>query len=222
MLNLPLNSERQKREWSTILHIAQRNGFPLTVMQKLRHQIKHKTKHTTLHTSTNKNKRWTTFTYISPQIRKVTNIFKNTNVRIDFRCRNTIAKIISPPKDHDIPPHNKWGICQLKCNTCGQSYVGQTSRSLNIRFQEHIRYIRNNNPQSAYAQHILQKQHEYGQMNSIMTLLKPLNNSNLLIPYEQYYIQILYREGKLIPSQNPGETNPLFQTVINPHPPHTT
>jgi len=222
MLNLPLNSERQKREWSTILHIAQRNVFPPTIMQKLRHQIKHKTKRTTLHTSTNKNKRWATFTYISPQIRKVTNIFKNTNVRIAFRCRNTIAKIIRPPKDHDIPPHKKWGIYQIKCNTCGRSYVGQTGLSLNVRFQEHIRYIRNNNPQSAYAQHILQNQHEYIQMNSIITLLKPLNNPNLLIPYEQYYIQTLYWENKLVPEQYPGETNPLLQMVINPQPPHNT
>ena len=172
MLNLPLNSERQKREWSTILHIAQRNGLPPTIIQKLRHQIKHKTKHTIVHTNTNKNKRWATFTYISPQTRKVTNIFKNTNVRIAFRCRNTIAKIIRPPKGHDIPPHNKWGIYQIKCSTFGRSYVGQTSRSLNIRFLEHIRYIRNNNPQSAHAQHIQQNQHEYGQMNSIMTLIK--------------------------------------------------
>ena len=54
------------------------------------------------------------------------------------------------------------------------------------------------------------------------TLLKPLNNPNLLIPYEQYYIQTLYWEGKLIPEQSPGEINPLFQTVINPQPPHTT
>jgi len=119
----------------------------------------------------NKNKIWATFTYISPEICKVTNIFKNTNVRIAFRCRNTIAKLIRPPKDHDIPPHNKWGIYQLTCNTCSRSYVGQTSRNLNIRFQEHIRYIKNSNPQSAYAQHILQNQHEYGQINSTMTLL---------------------------------------------------
>ena len=25
----------------------------------------------------------------------------------------------------------------------------------------------------------------------------------------------------LIPEQSPGETNPLFQTVINPQPPHS-
>ena len=59
-------------------------------------------------------------------------------------------------------------------------------------------------------------------MNSIVTLLKPLNNPNMLIPYEQYYIQTLYREGKLIPEQSPGEINPLFQMVINPKPSHTT
>ena len=45
-------------------------------------------------------------------------------------------------------------------------------------------------------------------MYSTMTLLKPLNEPNLLLPYEQYYIQSLHREGKLIPEQSPGETNP--------------
>ena len=125
MLNLPLNAERQKRKWSTILHIAQHNGFPPTIMQKLRHQIKHKTKCTMLHASMNKN--------ISPQIRKVTNIFRNTNFRIAFKCPNNIANLFKPPKDHDIPRHNKWGIYELTCNTCSRSYVGQTSRSLSIR-----------------------------------------------------------------------------------------
>jgi len=49
MLNLPLNAEHQQREWSTILHIARHNGFPPTIIQKLRHQIKHKARHTTPH-----------------------------------------------------------------------------------------------------------------------------------------------------------------------------
>jgi len=59
-------------------------------------------------------------------------------------------------------------------------------------------------------------------MNSTMTLLKPLNNPSLLLPYEQYYIQSLHQAGRLIPEQSPGETNPLFQTAINPQPPHQT
>ena len=74
----------------------------------------------------------------------------------------------------------------------------------------------------AFAQHILLNQHEYGQMSSIMTLLKPLNSPSMLIPYKHYYIQTLHHEGKLIPEQYPGELNPLFQTAINPQLPHTT
>jgi len=214
MLNLPLKTVQQKREWATILHIAQQNGFLPTVIHKLRHQMEHKTKHTTSHNS--KNKKWATFKCISPQICEVTNIFRNTNIRIAYKCHNTIANLIKPPRDHHTPPHSKWGIYQLTCNTYNLSYVGQTSHSLKIRFQEHIQYIRYNNPQSAYALHILQNQHEYSQMNSTMTLLKPLNNPNLLLPYKQYYIQSLHHEGKIILEQSPGETNPLFQTAINP------
>jgi len=175
-----------------------------------------------MHTSTNKDRRWVTFTYISPQIRKATNIFRNTNVKIAFKCRNTIANRIKPSTNHNTPPYNKWGIFQLTCHARHLSYVGQTSRSLSIRFQERIRYIMNNNPQSANAQHILQNQQEYGQMNRIMAPLKPLNNPSFLIPYEQNYIQSLHREGKLIPEQNPGEINLLFKAVINPLTPHAT
>ena len=74
----------------------------------------------------------------------------------------------------------------------------------------------------AFVQHTLQNQHEYGQMNCIITLLKPPSSPSMLIPYEQYYIQTLHQEGKLILEQYPGKLNPLFQTAINHQPPHTT
>jgi hypothetical protein len=38
--------------------------------------------------------------------------------------------------------------------------IGQTNRNLSMRYSEHIRYIKNNDPQSAYAQHILRNIHE--------------------------------------------------------------
>ena len=65
------------------------------------------------------------------------------------------------------------GIYQLTCNSCNLSYVCQTSCSLKVRYKEHIRYIRYNNPNSAYAQHILCNQHEYGTMENLMTYLSP-------------------------------------------------
>ena len=69
---------------------------------------------------------------------------------------------------------DKWRdrVYTLTCITCEQTYVRQTNRSLKLRHQEHIRYIKNNNPQSAYALHILQNRHKCGPMNEMMHLLK--------------------------------------------------
>jgi hypothetical protein len=53
-----------------------------------------------------------------------------------------------------------------------------------------------------------------------ITLLKPLTNKQLLTPYEQFFIQSLGSTGRLIPEQNTGETNLLFQLAFKntPHP----
>jgi hypothetical protein len=50
-------------------------------------------------------------------------------------------------------------------------YVGLSRRQIKIRFNEHIRYIRYN-PKSAYAQHILNNKHEYGNIQDILQLVK--------------------------------------------------
>jgi len=55
MLSLLLKTTQQ-REWETILHIAQQNGFPPAILHKLRYQIEHKTKHTS--PQDRKNKKW--------------------------------------------------------------------------------------------------------------------------------------------------------------------
>jgi len=54
-----------------------------------------------------------------------------------------------------------------------------------------------------------------------MTLLKPLSNTSLLMPYEQYYIHSLHKEGKLISEQSQGDLNPLILLAIDPSQPLT-
>jgi hypothetical protein len=110
----------------------------------------------------------------------------------------------------------------MTCNTCQKAYVGQTSCNLHQRFREHMRYIKNNNPRSAYALHILNCRHEYGNINDTMTLLKQINKPSLLLPLEQMFIQILHRNNELMPEQHPNEHNPMFELLQHTHPPHTS
>jgi GIY-YIG catalytic domain. len=66
------------------------------------------------------------------------------------------------------------GIYKLTSNKCKLSYVGQAGRSLKQRYQEHIRCIKQNDPQSAYVLHILNNNHKYGPFNTNMTVLKQI------------------------------------------------
>jgi hypothetical protein len=169
-----------------------------------------------------KNTKWATFTYTSPQIRKITNLFEYTNVRIAYKCTNTISHLSKPTNKATLPssPYDISGIYELTCMTCNKAYVCLTSRNLKQCYKEHTRYIKNNNPQSAYALHILNNQHEYGPIEKTMTHLKPLKNTSLLTPYEQFFIQAFHKSGRLVSEQNPSERNPLLQMAINPaHPP---
>jgi hypothetical protein len=109
-------------------------------------------------TTIQQNRKWVTFLYHSPLIRKITNLFKHTNLNIALRATNTIQQQLT--NKIVKTSINSSRIYKLKCNTCNNSYVGQSSGSIATRHKEHTRYIRTNNPISAYTLHILNNRHE--------------------------------------------------------------
>jgi hypothetical protein len=138
MVTLPLSKKHQNIEWTTILEIAQNNSFPENFLIRLKQQIQQRLAHPEPPKKPKNNTKWMTFTYTSPQVRKITNLFKDTRVKIAFKCSSTISQLTKPNTNHSTPYCNRSGIYKLTCNTCKLAYVGQTSRSLKLRYQEHI------------------------------------------------------------------------------------
>jgi hypothetical protein len=87
MLLLPLTEKRRQAEWNTIKSIAKNNNYPIHHITRLKTQLQNKTRTTN---TTDTNKKWAIFTYHNPNIRKITNLFKNTNINIAFRSTNTL------------------------------------------------------------------------------------------------------------------------------------
>jgi hypothetical protein len=119
------------------------------------------------------------FTYHSPKIRKITNLFKKTNMDIAYMTTTMLQQLIKPTTSNQTTEYEKGGVYKINCNTCHNSYLGQTNHKHKARFQEHINYIINNKPRSAYALHILNSRHEYGSINDTVTLIKQVNNLSL-------------------------------------------
>jgi len=93
-------------------------------------QNKEETNPTNTPTTSRHDTKWTTFTYTSPQIRKITNLFKHTNIKIDFKCNGTIAQLLKPANNTTShTPYDRSGIYSLTCCTCQETYVGRTSRA---------------------------------------------------------------------------------------------
>ena len=159
------------------------------------------------------DKKWITFTYHSPLIRKVTNLFKQTNLNIAFKSTNTINQQLSHKLDNTKPS----GIHETKCNTCDMVYVGQSGRHITTRHRERTRYIRTNNPNSAYAMHILNNKHEYGTANETLKLLKPCNKCFKMNCWKSFYIQIYRQRDRQITEQLTGDYNPLYKQTYFPH-----
>ena len=145
------------------------------------------------------------------------NIVKHTNVRVALKNTNTLAQLRAPKINHITQDHERSGLYKLTCNTWKLSCIWQTSRSPQQRYKDYTRYIKQNDPQSSYAVHILNNQHEYGTSNDTMTLLKHINRPTLLLPYEQFYIQTYHHQQQPIREQDVNRHNPMYRLIHDLH-----
>ena len=105
------------------------------------------------------------------------------------------------------------GIYKLTCNMRKMLYVGPNSRKLNQRYRENLLYVRNNDPQSAYAQHILQNLNEYGSVTDTMSLLKPTHKMSTM---SNYLFKNFHHNGNLITEQAKVNKIPYFSWPLTP------
>ena len=210
MHTLPITNTAKHKEWETILTIARNNGYPQHIINNIRNKItnRYNPPHNT-EPNIHNGKKWVTFKYFSPIIRRITNLFKDTNLNIAFKPYNTIRQQLTEKGDNNNPS----GIYKLQCNTCKDVYIGQSGRAISICYKEHIRYIRTNSLTSAYATHILHNNHEYGTAKDTIQILKKCHKGMRMNCWEAMFIQTYHQDGTLITEQQVNEYNPLFELV---------
>jgi hypothetical protein len=211
MDKLPLTRDKIEKKNNTIKQIATENGYPKNMIEQLINRT-HRPKKT--RNVAPVDRKWVTFTYFNPQIRQIANIFRNTKLQIAYRPTNTLSKyfMTSTPPVKDL---QKSGVYEITCHTCNQKYIGQTSSDLHTRFTEHCRYIKSNNPKSAYAVHILNNQHEYGPASNTIRLIQQCNINKHLIHRENLHIQEYSKKRKLVQEQATNDRNILYDLATH-------
>ena len=122
MITLPATEKSKQEEWRTILAIAENNGYSTDMIHNLKTKIISRKQKQNQQQENKIRKKWVAFTHFSPLIRRVINLFKQTNLKVAFRAVNTIQQQLSDKQIYKNPS----GIYKLKCNTCNRAYVGQS------------------------------------------------------------------------------------------------
>jgi hypothetical protein len=96
---------------------------------------------------------------------------------------------------------------------------------IRIRYKEHTQYITSNNPQSAYTDHILSNIHEYGPIETTMTLLQSTHKGKRINTLQNYYVHFFQYNNRILPEPSHKKRNQRlnwFETYIihmyNSHP----
>ena len=152
------------------------------------------------------------FTYVGKETRFITQIFKNTNLKIAYKINNTIETLLKAKPIH-FDKYSACGIYKLTCLDCGKAYVGQRGRSFSVRYKEHRHSFRTNNTNSNFAQHLLDNAHNFVPIDSIMHILEFQKKSKHMNTLERYYI---YKEAYLNNNLNDQHTiiqNKIFEII---------
>jgi hypothetical protein len=139
MTSLPLTTDRKETEWQKIPRHSRKQQILRTSHNKIKK--KHATQNQHRQNGQQNQKKGATFTYHSQKDRKITNLFKQTDIKIAFRSTNTIQQQTRPKNHETTPDHNKSGIYKLLCKTCNKAYIGQTSHNLSFTFSRLMTHI---------------------------------------------------------------------------------
>jgi hypothetical protein len=120
----PLTHTNRKHELTLISGIL-KNGY----QQQLTTKLPPKKNPQTTQNAQNEKTKWATFTYFSPETQTITNLFRNTNIKVAYKTTNTTGHLLKP-KNPSEDIYNMSGIYQLQCDECPLKYIGQTGRTL--------------------------------------------------------------------------------------------
>ncbi|XP_045535026.1 uncharacterized protein LOC123721196 [Papilio machaon] len=122
--------------------------------------------------------------YVRGVTDKLSKVLSKYAIKTIFTPDSKIAQKLRSPKDRTLWSYTP-GVYKINCS-CGSSYIGQTKRTITSRIKEHIRAVKNNDPQkSAIAEHLLDPS-----TNHWIELHSPQ-----VLSTERHYIPRLVREA---------------------------
>ena len=171
---------------------------------------------TTQEQLTQTRRKWATFTYTGKETLYITNAFRHTDLKIDFRTNNNLDNLLRLK----TPLPDKFsvsGVYRLTCPDCDKAYIVQTGRSFSKLYDEHRRAFHNNSHTSNFAKHLLDNTHSFGPINNIMQVLHHQKKGAQLNTIKSFYIHVEHATGSHLNDDHTIFPNKISDALTKPN-----
>ena len=133
--------EDKKQEHQHIVSALKNCGYPEWSVHKVQQQMRTK-KNTTSHTkkkqeNEEKSRGHITIPYVEGLSERLSRSLRKCNIGVSFRPEVTLRKLLVHPKDKQKDQDRTGVVYKVDCKNCPKAYIGETSRKLSIRLNEH-------------------------------------------------------------------------------------
>jgi nitrous oxidase accessory protein NosD len=115
----PMHNTEKEKENDTIKQILHNDKYDRAILKKSAKQKMNKNKR-----RKKSQTRCVKFIYVAKRTKFIAKLFKNANLKISFKTKNTIGKLINNNKTINPNKFNKCGIYQLICQDCNRKIYG--------------------------------------------------------------------------------------------------
>lgn len=213
LVNLPLTEEKFQLEEERIKQAAITNGFPKQLITKLiRKKLRRveRRRNTTLQPQERQKKIPIVVTYHPSLNNRLGNCLRSNGFKLINKPATKLGEYLGSTKDK-IENDLKSGIYSVSCE-CGEQYIGQTARTVNTRFSEHLsKFFNNHFEQSAIAEHLHDTGHDVNKLN--VNLVKHVLDRRKLDFWETLFIREVDPEKLINREMGPLASSSLLKYI---------
>ena len=151
------DEERRKAEKEKVKDALRHCGYPEWALRegesRSKRQEKAKTAEKTGSQEQDRRKGFAVVPYVKGVTERLQRVFKKHGICLYPKAGYTIRNAVVRPKDPLDTVEQCGVVYQCACEVCGESYVGETGRSLGERLTEHQKSVDKGDMSSALSQH---------------------------------------------------------------------
>lgn len=197
MLSIPLSPDCYNSELNTIKYIATANGYESSMIDRLLNKKRSQsfrrslTNLAPIQRLENSNKSaYTAIEYGHILHSTLKNELKQNNITLASRTTNKLQRLLSIKNTK-----SKSGVYRLTCSDCPKFYIGQTGRSFEKRFKEHLPKPTLIEQKSKFADHLIHTSHSIQDCTKNLKILRNCRKGPFMNTIETYEIYKSFKKS---------------------------